>query len=151
MRMVLILVLAALLLAGCGKVERTGTVGDTLEAHDVSARLITVKTRVAGDRRFGADVAVCNQAGDVEVVPADFRLELADGRRFRPQYPQRIFDAAEAFDGTRSGCERGWLVFKLPRGVSAKALGYRYENSLGAPHRRDDTVVNEQYRFTWTL
>ena len=151
MRGVLLLVLAGLLVAGCGKVEREGAVGDTLEAHDVSARLIGVERGVAGRRLFGADVAVCNERGDVEVLPADFRVELADGRRFRPRYPQRVFDSGEAFDGTRNGCERGWLVFKLPRGAEAKALRYRYDNTLGAPHRREETVVNEQYRFAWTL
>ncbi len=124
--------------------------GDTLEAHDVSARLIGVDPHVTR-RRFGADVAVCNQAGDIEVVPGDFRLELADGRLFRPRYPQRVFAADEAFDGTRSGCERGWLVFKLPPGADAVTLRYRYENVMGAPHRTGDAVINEQYRFVWTL
>ena len=141
MRLLPLLLLAAVLVAGCGTTDRHGSVGDTLQAKTVSARLIEVD----GHGLYGVDVGVCNQQ-DAAIIPWHFQLVLADGRRLHPRYPD-LED--NAFDGTRKGCARGWIRYDVPPGARPKELDYRYDGTDGTSQYTHPS--EEHDHFVWTL
>ena len=144
--------------AGLPKTKKGG-VGDTLQAHAVSARLITVKlhpeaagsgmfdSAPAGKHFVATDVGLCNRAGG-SVNQYSFKLELTNGSELLSSATQTAF--SPQFEGPDSGCEHGWLVFQVPDGQVPKALKYRYDGTDGSTHygnHRDQ----EHDRFSWTL
>jgi hypothetical protein len=130
--------LAALALAACGTAERTGAVGDTLEAGSITATL----ERARAD---AVRVHLCNRDGQA-VIAYHFALKLDDGSEIRPTYVPGQF--RDGFEPVRNGCERGWIGFAVPRGAKAETLEYRYDDTGQGGPARD---YGEHARFDWTL
>lgn len=141
---VLGLLLAAAALAGCGTTERSGGVGETLEARTVSAKLIDTDR---GRGVYAVEVGLCNQRGQA-VISWHFQLRLADGTMLHPLRPQRSHHPE--FSVVRDGCKRGWIEYLLPRGASPEALEYRYDDT-GSGSYRNAGDSSEHDHFVWTF
>jgi len=162
MRARVAIVVAALLVAGCGTTERHGEVGDALKGDHLQAKLLRFVPRVPerllsrdvtglnaparGMRFAAADVAVCNDTG-AAAIPWRFELRLGGGASVHPRGPTSIYD--DALETVRDGCDRGWVVWQVPADVEAESVYYEFDWS----HRRgSSTSVEEEHdRFHWTV
>jgi hypothetical protein len=158
-----LLVIAVLVLAGCGTTERHGKVGDALKNRHLQAKLLDFVPTVP-ERRLGhdvtglnapahgmrfaaADVAVCNDTG-AAAIPWRFELRLAGGASVHPKQPTFVYD--DALDVVRDGCDSGWVVWEVPSGAKAKSLYYEFDWT----HRTSSTsssTTGEHDRFHWSL
>ena len=154
--------IAALLLGGCGATERHGRVGDALKGDHLQAKLLawvpTVPDRLLRDdvtglnqpargMRFAAvDVALCNDTG-AAAMAWQFELRMDDGAKAHPHQPTSVYD--DTLDTVREGCERGWVVFQIPAGARPTTLHYEFDWSQpgvnGVPRDSEDV------RFDWSL
>ncbi len=157
-----LVLIAALVLAGCGTTSIRGEVGDALKGEHLQAKLLawvpTVPERRLRDdvtglntprrgMRFAAvDVALCNDTG-AAAMAWQFELRMDDGAKARPHQPTSVYE--NTLETVRDGCERGWVVFQIPTGARPTALQYEFDWSEpginGVP--RD----SEHVRFDWSL
>lgn len=126
-------------LGGCAT-ERTGAVGDTLQAKTVSARLIEVEH----EGLYSVDVGVCNKQ-DAAIIAYHFQLVLDDGTKLHPAFAT----GSQEFDGTRKGCAQGWIRYDVPKGATPKELDYRYDGTDGSSQYNGSS--QEHDHFVWEL
>ena len=141
MRALPLLIAALLLLAGCG--TEKGSVGDTLQARTISARLIDVDTRPG---LVAVDVGLCNKH-DAAVIAYHFQLVLSDGTKLHPSWRS---SHSPGFETTRSECTRGWIEFGVPRNADVKELDYRYDGTDGSSQYNGGDN-SEHDHFVWSL
>jgi hypothetical protein len=158
-----LLLIAVLVLAGCGATERHGAVGDALKNDHVQAKLlqwvpsvpekrlghgVTGLNRPGNRMRFAAvDVALCNDTG-AAAIAWRFELRLADGSSVHPKVPTSIY--GDALDVVRDGCDRGWIVYEVPADARAKTLHYEFDWSHQTANGSSYSD-NEHDRFDWSL
>jgi hypothetical protein len=158
-----LVLIAALVLAGCGTTERHGGLGDALKGDHMQAKVLrfvpTVPERKlghdvtglnapgAGMRFAAADLALCNDTG-AAALPWRFELRLDDGSSVHPHQPTSVY--ADALEPVRDGCDQGWVVWEVPSGAQAKSLyfefDYSHQTANGSSYRDD-----EHDRFHWAL
>lgn len=160
---VLLAVVAANTVAGCGTTERSGAVGDELTAKATRVTVLAVDRRppqrddvtglgraAAGYRLVGAQVRACTTR-DQAVGVWQFGIRLADGASgARTKYPQTLY--ADGFDHVRSGCDDGWIVFEIPDGTTPSAITFGHDDTgTAGPYRGLGGQSEIHARFTWTL
>ena len=150
--------LAALLLAGCGTTEKTGVVGETLDAKGLQVTVFEVDTEVPvpeeditglsqpspGTKLVGSRVQACSDHGGA-LVAADFGLETTDGEAAALKYPQRNY--GQSFESLRDGCAEGWIVFQIPEAAEPGTITFGFQDT-GSFRRMQNNV---DARFTWTI
>ena len=157
-RPLLLLAATALLLAGCGTTERSGKVGDTLEANGIEVTVDEVDNSVAvpesdvtglsqpaaGSKLVGIRVEVCSDHGGA-IGPYDFGIETSSGGEARLKFPQRNY--ATSFDSLRDDCGDGWVVLEIPEGDTPERVTFGFADSGQAgPQGAGDEV---DARFSW--
>ena len=145
-------------LAGCGTTERSGDVGDTLEANGIEATVEEVDTSVAvpenditglsqpapGSKLVGVKVNVCSDHGGA-IGPYDFGIETSSGGEAKLKFPQRNYE--KSFDSLRDDCGDGWVVFEIPDGDQPERVTFGFVDSGQAgPQGAGDEV---DARFSW--
>src|SRR4051794_3768058 len=98
-----LVLIAALVLAGCGTTERHGGVGDALKGDHVQAKLLRFVPPAAGKRLAAAELAVCNDTG-AAAIPWRFELRLGGGSNLHPQPTSEYQNELET---VRDGCDSG--------------------------------------------
>src|SRR3954468_2019893 len=169
MRAAAALFLIALAAGGCGvgggssrTIARTGRVGATFTGPGgLSVRLVRYLPRVApkhdvtrmatpadGTRFVAFLVRACVRTRYLPIVSeSDFSVPLAGGGQATAKFPQTVFDEDFGLLGD-AGCERGWVVFQVPRRRRAHALQFELAFTRGDSEGFDhDTTI----RFVWTL
>lgn len=136
-------VVLALALSACGTTEREGKVGDTLDGRDVAATLLEFRPEV-GRRLAAVRVSLCSE-NEQAIGAFAFVLEY-DGGKAQPVRPQPVFD--DEFEVVRDRCERGWIVYAVPRGAKPTALTFAFDDT--GSNQPGDHRENH-LRFRWAL
>ena len=150
---------AALALAGClgGETERSGSLGDELEAERVAVTVEKVDRRTPvprkditglslpsrGYRLVGVLAKVCSGYG-AAIGQQQFSLEASSGEA-RPKYTASNY--ANGFETVRDECERGWMVWEVPS--EARPTKVRFEFTETGTSR--DQSDNLEAKFEWTV
>ena len=155
-----VVVASALAWAGCGTTEKSGDVGDTLEANGLEVTVEKVDTSVdvpendvtglsqpsAGSKLVGVLVGVCSDHGGA-LGPYDFGIETTSGAEARLKFPQRNY--AESFDSLRDDCGRGWVVFEIPQPDEPERVTFGFtDTGQAGPQGAGDEV---DARFVWDV
>jgi hypothetical protein len=149
--------LAAGVVAGCGKTERSGSVGETLSAKGLKVTVYEVDTTVPrpvrdvtglsrpapGFELVGVRVRVCNEH-DGATGPYHFGIETS-GDEGRLNFPTTNYP--DALETLRRGCGDGWMVFEVPRGARPEQVTYGFEDT-GAVRQEYERV---DARFKWQV
>jgi hypothetical protein len=146
--------------AGCGTTTKEGAVGETLDSRTVRATLREYAAKVkkhrgrdvtgfstpgTGNRFVAVDMELCRDEAGQAVNAFAFELELDGGEKVRPRSPQAVYD--DAFDVSREGCERGWIVYAVPADATPARLRFAYDDTGSArPGDREEHVD-----FSWDL
>ena len=147
----------ALALAACGTTEKSGSVGDTLEANGLEVTVQRVDRRAPrpdsditglsvpapGQDLIGVRVRVCSDHGGaigafdcgVETSRGDGELQNA-ARNYRKR-----------FDPLRDGCGGGWIVFEVPGDAKPERVTFDFEDT-GSTRNEQDRV---HAKFAWAL
>jgi hypothetical protein len=152
-------VLALVGLSGCmgGETKKTGAIGDELSAEKVKVTVERVDREVpepesditglsvpsSGYRLIGVRVNVCS-GYEAAIGNFSFSLESSEGEA-RPKHVARNYDSM--FRGVRDDCERGWLVYEIPRGASPTKVKFRFDESGNSRDQAD----NVEARFEWEV
>ena len=153
-----VLAAVALLATGCGTTEKSGRIGDTLDANGVEVTVKKVDTRLPespgditglsqaspGSELVGTLVKVCSEHGGA-IGPWDFGVVDSDGKTAKLKFPQHNY-AAE-FDSQREGCGGGWVVFEVPAGSKPKEVTFGFEDT-GSTYNYQDIV---DAKFSWSV
>jgi hypothetical protein len=155
--------LAVLAVAGCGATERTGAVGDALKGKHVQAKLLAwvptvpakrlghditgLSTPAHGMRFAAADIALCNDTG-AAAIAWHFELRLDDSSSVHPQTASQVYD--DQLDTVRDGCDRGWIVYQVPKAAKVKTLHYEFDWSHQTANGSSYSE-SEHDRFDWSL
>lgn len=154
----LLLLVLALAAAGCGKTERTGSVGQELTAKGIRVTVEKVDTAVPvperditglstpapGFKLVGVRVQVCNDHGGA-TGQYDFGVKATGGESGRLKFPAMNYP--DPFESRRGGCGRGWIVFEIPRAGELQSVRYGFDDT--GSYRREQTRVSA--RFTWNV
>ena len=152
------LILVVLTLAGCGKTEQTGSVGQELTAKGLRVTLEKVDTAVPvpgrditglstpspGFKLVGVRVQVCSNHGGA-TGPYDFGVKTTDGETGRLKFPAMNYP--DAFESRRGGCGRGWVVFEIPRTATLGKVTYGFDDTGSYRHEQNRVSA----RFTWNV
>jgi hypothetical protein len=161
------LLLAAVALAGCGLSGRTishsGAVGQALSGpgglqvqpvrylarvtaahHDVTG----LATPAPGTRFSAFLIRMCIKTVNLPTIaPQNFALRLADGSSAPLKFPETVF--ADDLDLLgEPGCERGHIVFQVPRGARPAELRFALSWSTPSPDGNDSTT---KVRLAWKV
>jgi len=157
---VLIASTLALALAGCsatGRTEKSGDVGEVLEAKGLQANVKRVDTHVPvpanditglstptpGKKLVGAFVTVCsNHPGAIGSF--DFGLESSEGDGTQ-KFPQMNY--AKGFDTVRADCGDGWVVFEIPTGAHPEKVTFDFQDTGTSM----DESNNVDAHFSWAI
>ena len=143
--------------AGCGKTEKSGSVGDELTADDLEVTVLEVDQRppkprrdvtglslpARGYRLVGVRVKVCSDHGGA-IGPYSFSIESSQGKG-RLKFPARNY--RDDFEAIRDDCGDGWVVFEIPADSKATKVRFGYEDT-GTSQRPQDAV---DARFEWEV
>jgi hypothetical protein len=154
----LIAALAAAI-AGCGTTERSGDVGDTLEAEGLEVTVDEVDTQVPvpksditglsqpspGTELVGVRVRVCSDHPGA-LGPYDFGVETTSGDDAKLKFPASNYP--EAFEALRADCGDGWVVFEIPDGTDPERVTFAFQDT-GSADSPQNTEVDA--RFSWTV
>jgi hypothetical protein len=158
------------LAAGCSGVggdrtttiAKTGTVGQALTGPGgLSVRLIRYLPRVAprkdvtrmgtpadGTRFVAFLVSMCVRTSSLPILSdSSFTVPLAGGGEAVAKFPQTVFDDDLNLLG-EPGCERGHIVFQVPRRRHASLLHFAVDVDRSNP---DGFTDSTRIRFEWTL
>ena len=160
-RSALTLLVAALAaaVAGCGTTERSGAVGDTLDAKGLEVTVEQVDRSVPvpknditglsqptpGSGLVAAKVHVCSDHGGA-LGPYDFGIETTSGEDGRLKFPQRNYP--EQFESLRDECGDGWVVFEIPEGSEPDRVTFGFDDTGSAQPGSNNEV---SARFSWTV
>ena len=81
------------------------------------------------------------------VGAANFHLDLADGGEARLKSPESVYDDDLNLLG-EPGCERGHVLFQVPRGQRPAALGFNLDWAVNNGQGFTDRT---KLRFRWSL
>jgi len=154
----LAVLLAALLVAGCGKTEKSGDVGDELTAKGVKvtvqkvdrsvpvpARDITgLSTPAPGMSLVGVRAKVCSDHGGA-IGQYDFGIETSNGAG-RLKFPAMNYP--DGLDIVRTGCGDGWVVFEVPAGSRPEKVKFGFQDTGSRVPSQNNQV---DARFTWKV
>ena len=151
--------LLAAALAGCigGETEKSGSLGDELEAEKVAVTVERVDRRTPvprrditglslpnrGHRLVGVLAKVCSGYG-AAIGQQQFTLETSAGEG-RPKYTARNYGSR--FETVRDECERGWMVWEIPS--EARPTKVRFEFTETGSSR--DQSDNLDASFEWKV
>ena len=127
-------------IAGCGTTERSGDVGDTLEAEGIEVTVEKVDTAVpipenditglsrprSGYELVGLLVSVCSD-NPAAIGPYDFNVETTDGETAALKFPQRNYP--DSFESLRDDCDDGWVVLEVPEDSEPEKVTFGFEDS----------------------
>ncbi len=154
----LALLAAAMLLAGCGKTEKSASVGATLKHNAIEVTVQRVDPAapirddvtglgrpLPGNHLIGVRVRACVGRG-AALGPTAFGLDVRDGSA-RLKFPATNY--SDRFASVFSGdCGEGWVVFEAPVGAVPEAVTLTYDDTGSAqPSNRRETHA----RFRWKL
>lgn len=151
---------AALGLGGCsfdGETKKSGSVGDELSAEKVRVKVEKIDREVpvpkrditglsvpsAGHRLIGVRVNVCS-GYRAAIGSFSFSLEASEGGA-EPKHVARNYDSM--FRSVRDDCERGWLVYEIPRGAKPEKVKFKFDETGNAQDESD----NVKARFEWDV
>ena len=97
----------------------------------------------AGYRLIGVRVNVCS-GYEAAIGNFSFALESSEGDA-RPKYVARNY--RERFVGVRDACERGWIVYEIPRGASPTKVRFAFDETGNSRDQSD----NVEARFEWDV
>lgn len=151
--------LAAVLLAGCGTTEKSGSAGDTLTAKGLEVTVKQVDTKVpvpesditglstpsAGMKLVGVEAEVCSDEHGGAIGSYSFSLSGTGGAEGELKFPSENYNTA--FDTVRDGCGNGWIVFELPESSEPSQVRFGFEDTGNAY----DESENVSAKFTWTV
>jgi hypothetical protein len=157
MKWTLTLALTVFALAGCGDTEKSGSSGDELSAEKVKVTVEKVDREVpeprsditglskpsSGYRLIGVRVNVCS-GYEAAIGNFSFSMESSDGEA-RPKHTARNY--SEMFRGVRDDCERGWLVYEIPRGAKPTKVKFRFDETGNSREQSDNVAA----RFEWDV
>jgi hypothetical protein len=166
MRLAVVAALGAVALAGCGlsgkTVSHSGAVGDTLSGpgglrirperylpHVRARPDVTGLGTAAPGTHFAAFlIRMCiDTAGLPTISQRDFDLDLDGGGQATLKFPETVF--ADDLDLLgEAGCERGHIVFQVPRGARPVKLRFGLDWTTPTP---DGTGRGTKVRFAWTV
>ena len=151
--------LAAALLSGCigGATEKSGSVGDKLEAKRVEVTVERIDRRTPTPRRditglslpsrgyklVGVLAYVCSGYG-AAIGQQQFELESSAGPG-RPKYTARNY--RNGFETVRDECERGWMVWEIPADSSPTKVRFSFDETGNSRDQAD----NLEARFEWDV
>jgi hypothetical protein len=158
--------LAAVALAGCGlsgkTVSHSGAVGDAFSGPGglrvqpvrflarVRSRpdVTGLGTAAPGTRLAAILVRVCvDTAGLPTISQRNFELDLDGGGQAALKFPETLFADDLNLLG-EPGCERGHVVFQVPRGARPVKLRFGLDWTTPTP---DGTGRGTKVRFTWKV
>ena len=147
------------LAAGCGKTEKSGSVGDKLTAKDLEVTVLEVDQKVPkprsditglslparGYKLVGVRVKVCSDHGGA-IGPYSFSVESSEGKG-RLKFPARNY--RDDFEAIRDDCGDGWVVFEIPADSKATKVKFGFEDTGQAgPQGSNDELDAE---FEWEV
>ena len=151
---------AAAALAACGTTEKSGKVGDTLEANGLEVTVEKVDTNVDvpenditglsqpsdGSKLVGVLVDVCSDHGGA-LGPYDFGIETTSGASGKLKFPQTNYD--QSFESLRGDCGDGWIVFEIPQFDDPERVTFGFLDTGQAGPQGDADEVDA--KFTWEV
>ncbi len=167
MRLLLAALLAAATLCGCSdptirSIDHSGVVGETLRGpsglqvqvvrylpHVRARRDVTGLGTPLPRTHFAAfKVRVCVATLYLPTIgTANFHLALSNGAEAKLKSPETVYADDLGLLG-ESGCERGHVLFQVPRGQRPTALGFNLDWAVNNGQGFTDRT---RLRFHWTL
>jgi hypothetical protein len=152
-------ILAAVAVAGCGKTEESGQVGETLSAEGLEVTVDLVDTAVPvprndvtglslprpGTKLVGTLVRACSEHPGA-IGPFSFGVRTTSGEEGALKQPQRNY--GKSFETVRGDCGDGWIVFEIPAGSDTESITFGFEDTGTASPQSDQEIDAE---FTWAL